>query len=64
MQSPGAAYDQHNLTSSTDGDGRLICSGTHLGAGQVQRTSGLVHPPLFIPHEASGWAPSMGSRWT
>lgn len=35
-----------------------------LGARQAQRTSGLVHPPLFIPHEVSDWAPPAGSRRT
>ena len=43
----------HNLATNINARDRLICSGTRLGAGQVQPTSGLVHPPLFIPHETS-----------
>ena len=42
MGPPGAATDQCNATACTNGGGRLSCSGTCLGAGQIQRTT--LHP--------------------
>ena len=57
-----AANAQRRPATGIDGYGRLICYGTRLGAGQTQSTSGLVHPPPFIPYEASGCALPMGSR--